>query len=89
VISAVLQNLRDYSVARFGTGFVGVLRTTGPICYTSAIYPIVEKHPRRIVDIRDLGFVYSIYRPYSSLAYTGEDPRDRSESLVLAEEAGA
>jgi mannosyltransferase OCH1-like enzyme len=89
VISAVLQNLRDYSVTKFGTGFGGVLRTTGPICYTSTIHPIVDQHPHRIVDIRELGFLYSIYRPYGSLAYTGEDPRDQSEPLVLAEDAGA
>lgn len=89
VISAVLRNLRSYDAAKHGTGFNGVLRTTGPIGYTSAIHPIIDDHPRRIVDIVDLGFVYSIYKPHGSLWYADEDPRDPAAPLVLDEAPAA
>lgn len=38
----------------------GVLRVTGPIAYTNAIEPIREEHLHRMVDIEQLGFIYSV-----------------------------
>lgn len=62
VIDRVVHNIEHYDRARFGTGRMGVLRLSGPICYTLAILPILRLHPARIVDIEDLGFRYTIHR---------------------------
>ena len=60
-ILRVMRNLDGYRVRRgAGVGRHGVLRTTGPLAYTSAIAPIVEEHPcRRLTDEREVGLVYS------------------------------
>lgn len=67
-INRVLYNIRSYDAAYHGTGLIGVLRTTGPFCYTLAIAPHLGKAPFRIVDTRDVGFQYSIY-PESPVAH--------------------
>jgi len=66
---AAVDNIRHYSAEKTGTGFIGSLRLCGPICYTLAVHPLLDKHSRRIVDIRELGFVHSIYRPHGMLDY--------------------
>lgn len=43
VIEQVTQNIENYSVFKFGYGWSGVLRTTGPIPYTNAIDNVVNK----------------------------------------------
>lgn len=62
VIENVLRNLSVYNPALHGVGKPGVLRVSGPIAYTLAIEPLLDRHPHRRVDAeRDLGFEYSIY----------------------------
>lgn len=62
VIERVTRNLRTYNPGLHGVGQLGVLRVTGPIAYTLAIHPLLERHPHRVVDSQtDLGFEYSIY----------------------------
>jgi hypothetical protein len=62
VIENVLRNLTVYNPALHGVGKRGVMRVTGPIAYTLAIEPLLERYPHRRVDAeRDLGFEYSIY----------------------------
>lgn len=62
VIERVIKRIQQYNAAMDGTGFMGVLRTTGPICYTLAIEAIISKHPFRRVEIeQDMGIKYSIY----------------------------
>lgn len=62
VIEAVLHNIASYTPLRHSVGKPATLRTTGPIAYTRAIFPIRDRHPHRLVDSeRDLGFDYSIY----------------------------
>lgn len=62
VIEYVLQNIDDYMPEIHGIGQVGTLRTTGPIAYTSAIYPILHLHHHRLVENhQELGLKYSIY----------------------------
>ena len=61
VIAATLQNIRTYRLDQCGAGGVALLRLCGGICYTLAIDPIRDKHPRRILDIRGIGFVASFY----------------------------
>jgi inositol phosphorylceramide mannosyltransferase catalytic subunit len=63
VIAEVTKNIREYDAARVGTGKRAVLRTTGPIAYTQAITPLRGGAKYRMVDIRDLGFVYSVLDP--------------------------
>lgn len=62
VIKKVLQNIASYNPSLHGVGFHGVLKTTGPLAYTLAIGPMLDKYPHRFVDITtDAGFQYSIY----------------------------
>ena len=62
VIEAVLHNIATYTPLRHSVGKPATLRTTGPIAYTHAIFPIRDQHPHRQVDSeRDLGLDYSIY----------------------------
>lgn len=61
VINRVCFNINNYSPAFHGTGQIGVLRTTGPICYTLAIAPHLKKYPLRIVNSLAMGFKYTIY----------------------------
>lgn len=61
-IEKTVANIQDYNPFRDGNGRFGVLSLTGPIAYTLAIHPILDKHPHEYRDIKDdLGFVYSIY----------------------------
>ncbi len=60
VIERVVNGVASYSARRTGTGWIGVLRLTGPIAYTQAIMPILNSHPHRIVrNELDLGLIYS------------------------------
>lgn len=62
VIDRVLFNLATYDPYTIGVGQMGVLRLSGPICYTNVIYPLFRKFPCQIVDAQSMGFQYSIYR---------------------------
>lgn len=59
-IVKVMWNIDRYTPDLYGTGKDGVLRVTGPIAYTLAIAPIRLLHQHLVVDIEDLGFVYSV-----------------------------
>ena len=62
VIERVLHNIARYNPVLDGQGWIGVMRATGPIAYTLAIRPLLQRHPHRIVDAAgELGFSYSIY----------------------------
>lgn len=67
VILRVMKCIDDYNPWRVGIGLYGVLRTTGPVPYTLAIYDMLEKRAvsaeqyRIVPRIEDLGFKYSIY----------------------------
>lgn len=68
VIKKILFNIARYS-SWTAVGRTGVLRTTGPIAYTLAIYPIRDQHPHRFVTELELGCHASIsdgYNPLSS-----------------------
>lgn len=49
VILRVLRNIHEYSTERYGTGWGGVLRTTGPIPYTLSIHEILHSHRHRFI----------------------------------------
>lgn len=67
VILKVLQSIDNYNPWKVGIGLYGVLRTTGPILYSLAIYDLIKrgtvsKEQYRFVSrIEDLGIRYSIY----------------------------
>jgi len=61
VIERVLAGIASYSIRHTGVGWWGVLRTTGPIAYTRAILPILDRHPhRRVADESALWLEYSV-----------------------------
>jgi mannosyltransferase OCH1-like enzyme len=62
VIDNVLRNIDCYNPCWHSAGKWGVINLTGPIAYTRAIYPILQRHAHRIADFeRDLGFIYTIF----------------------------
>lgn len=63
VACAVQRNIRSYDPSRDGTGKRAVLRMTGPIAYTKAIVPLLGSALMRMVDVAQLGFVYSFLDP--------------------------
>ena len=61
VIAQVLDNIRTYTPSQFGTDAYGVLRVSGPIAFTQAIYPLLDHCPHNVVDLESWGVLYSIY----------------------------
>lgn len=61
VIARVLNNIRTYTPSQFGTDAYGVLRVSGPIAFTQAIYPLLDHYPHKVVDLESWGVLYSIY----------------------------
>lgn len=62
VIENVCKNIMNYSPFLHQTGKYGVIRTTGPIAYTLAITPHLERLPHRLVRSHtDLYLVYTIF----------------------------
>jgi mannosyltransferase OCH1-like enzyme len=69
VIAKVQRNIDKYNPFRDGVGKSGVIKLTGPVAYTSAIRPILERYDHTIVDIEDMGFRYSIAPPTTTNKY--------------------
>lgn len=62
VIENVCNNIEKYNPFIHDTGQWGTLNLTGPIAYTAAISPLLDKHPHRIArDNSKYGFIYSIF----------------------------
>lgn len=62
VIENVLRNINIYRPFVHGKGRKGVLDVTGPVAFTLALSPLLNKYPYRLVQSdKDLGFVYSLY----------------------------
>lgn len=62
VIERVLANIDRYVPGIHRTGAHAVFRVTGPIAYSLAILPLLDRHPHRMVDSEDdLGLSYSIF----------------------------
>ncbi len=59
VIEKVVSNIERYSVHEFGSGKIGVLRTTGPIAMTLAISEILQEHPHRMARCANSGMLYA------------------------------
>ena len=53
VIEIVLANISRYNPWSYGVGREGVIRTTGPVAYTQAIYPILDSFEHRLLSHAD------------------------------------
>lgn len=83
VIDAVLRNIDQYRPWLHGTGGIGVLRLTGPLAYTLAIYPLLPTAPhRRVQNETALGLQYSIYQTTSHRACYHLNYAALTESIV-------
>lgn len=72
VIGRVLENIRTYRPWT-GVGRNGVLRVTGPIPYTRAIMPLLDRYPhRRVRSEQEIGLAFSCidHSPYKSTHYS-------------------
>jgi mannosyltransferase OCH1-like enzyme len=59
VIKLVIENIKTYRISD-GVGKYGVLKLSGPIVYTEAIMPIIDKYNHRLVETEEyLGLVYN------------------------------
>jgi inositol phosphorylceramide mannosyltransferase catalytic subunit len=64
VIEAVLRNITAYAPWH-AVGRTGVVRVTGPIAYTQAIFPLLGCHPcKRVRNEGEVGLQYSIPGAY-------------------------
>lgn len=62
VIERVIANLTSYHPFKDGVGAHGVLNVTGPIAYTLAIHPVLERHPHRVIrSLEEDILTYSIF----------------------------
>ena len=60
VIDRVVKNIHDPAKSTFSGG-IGVIRLTGPVPYTLAILPILNKHPHTVYRAHPFaGLVYSV-----------------------------
>lgn len=66
VIENVLDNIARYRIDLNGCGKLGVLRTTGPIAYTKAIYPHISEHNCRFISAEGSGIEYKIFDDHHS-----------------------
>jgi mannosyltransferase OCH1-like enzyme len=70
VIERVLDNFDLYNPILHDTGRKGVMWATGPIAYTLAIAPLLDRHRYRLVDGQDeLGLKYSVFGTESARAH--------------------
>ena len=59
VIENVCNNIKHYNPLIHDFGSWGVFNLTGPIAYTEAIYPLLNKHPHRLENNHlDVGLIY-------------------------------
>lgn len=70
-IEGVVHRIETYWQRRDHAGILGALRLTGPIAYTRAMVPYLDRHPWRLIDSEAEGIVYSIFFPASHHAAGG------------------
>jgi hypothetical protein len=67
VVEAIFENIERYNPVLHNTGKAGVVRLTGPIVYTSAIAPLLQKcRYRRVTSHEDLSLSYSVFEKLGS-----------------------
>lgn len=80
VIDRVLRNIRAYDPAVHGVGKHATLNLTGPVAYTLAIHPILDRHPHRFVA---KGLVYRAFNHKKVMSRTAPHYSVLREPLVL------
>lgn len=89
VIERVLRNLDRYNPGIVGAGPHAVLRTSGPIAYTLAIWPLLHDHPHRMAESHDeLGFEYSIFEGNEHRSLWSEHYSDSRTPITPVSPAG-
>jgi mannosyltransferase OCH1-like enzyme len=81
VIQNTIFNCANYHPNWFGVGKMGVLRLSGPICYTLTIAPLRFRHKHRIATAEQLGFEYSIYPKQGNAEYHSMRPDHYSRQI--------
>ena len=67
VVEAIFDNIERYNPVLHNTGKDGVIRLTGPIVYTLAIAPLLQKcRYRRVTSHEDLSLSYSVFEKRGS-----------------------
>jgi hypothetical protein len=67
VVEAIFDNIERYNPVLHNTGKDGVVRLTGPIVYTLAIAPLLQKcRYRSVTSHEDLGLSYSVFEKRGS-----------------------
>ncbi len=83
VIDAVLTNIDRYHPCLHGVGRAGVIRVTGPVAYTKAIYPLLDHHSHRLVRGEDaLGLAYSVLGKLAHTSYFKSHYLELTESVI-------
>jgi len=71
VIQKVIDNIKDYDLRNIGTGKLGVLKTTGPIAYSIAILPLLDKYKHRCcISDEEIHLIYHNLNVFSSESYS-------------------
>ncbi|WP_395622054.1 glycosyltransferase family 32 protein [Sphingomonas daechungensis] len=82
VIEAVLRNINAYAPWH-AVGRTGVVRVTGPVAYTRAIFPLLELFPhKRVRHEGEIGLQYSIPEAYDPDPVRGGHYSAVSDPLV-------
>jgi mannosyltransferase OCH1-like enzyme len=81
VIKRVLFNIENYDQESSGVGGYGVLRLSGPVCYTLAILPLLRDCRFQVVDIQKAGLLYTIYRGLQLAKHPKHSPEHYSNQL--------
>ncbi len=81
VILKVLENIHCYNRKEFGVGRMGVLRTTGPIPFTTAIFKVLNEHDHKFIDYRECGLVYKKIKTRFAFDHTHYSMMD--EDVIL------
>ena len=83
VVLKCLENIENYRVENFGVGKIGVLRLTGPICYTKTILEAPQADFQRI-DIASIGFRYTVFDQEITHAGNSNHYRFQEEPIVFS-----
>lgn len=83
VINDVLASIRNYRPWKDGVGSPGVIRLTGPIAYTQAVAPLVDRYPCKIVRNEGLlSLEYSVGRDQEHHAFSKSHYSKQRASVV-------
>lgn len=84
VIENVLDNIVRYRIEANGCGKSGVLRTTGPIAYTKAIYPHISEYNCRFISAESSGIEYKVFDDHHSYLGGHLHYSEQTASVVIS-----